>query len=85
MRLPPDPAVGTALIATIVDLVRSASEAVARAQRVCELSRELVAAGRRAEADRWHGGPEQRPEAVFGVVQAFGNEPQGADGLADGA
>jgi hypothetical protein len=50
-RLPPDPAVITALIATSGDLVRSASEAIARAQRVCEQSRELVAATRSAKAD----------------------------------
>lgn len=60
-RLPPDPAVVTALIATSGDLVRSASEAVARAQRVREQSRELIAAGRRAEADRPHGSPEGPP------------------------
>jgi hypothetical protein len=46
LRQPPDPAVIAELIATSGDLVQCASEAVARAQRVCEQSRELVASGK---------------------------------------
>ena len=51
MPQPPDPGVVAELIATSRELGRYASEAMARARRLCEQSRELLASGRGAALD----------------------------------
>jgi hypothetical protein len=65
-RQPPNPAVVAELIATSTDLVRCALQAVARAQRVCELSRELVASasGVRIDGSDLSGSTSREPTDV---------------------